>query len=158
MTRHAGARQQDRLEFGSSNVDCPPLWLIAQLSLPLVRHVNPGIVRHSRYRRGTGPPSGRPPPRGVARSRRASQIYRLERVAGPRIIAPQRNNSAHLHRPWRANDFSMLCVDTAEGPRDGVGPARVGEPLTEPGGAACVHVLRQRRLSASGLAPSRSSA
>jgi len=51
-----------------------------------------------------------------------------------------------------------LCVDTVEGPRDGVGPTKVDELLTEPGGAACVHLLRQRRLPASGLAPSRSSA
>ena len=58
----------------------------------------------------------------------------------------------------RANDFGTLCVDTVGRPRDSVGPTKVGELPTEPGGAACVHVLRQRRLSASGLAPSRSSA
>jgi len=34
--------------------------------------------------------------------RSASQIYRLERLAGCRIIAPRRSSSAHLHRPWRA--------------------------------------------------------
>jgi hypothetical protein len=40
---------------------------------------------------------------GVAvQNRRLSQICRLERVAGCRIIGARRTNSAHLHRPWRA--------------------------------------------------------
>lgn len=41
-------------------------------------------------------------PRGAVQNHRPSQIYRLELVQGARIIAPRRNNSAHLHRPWRA--------------------------------------------------------
>jgi hypothetical protein len=32
---------------------------------------------------------------------RPSQMCRLGRVAGSGIIEPRRNNSAHLHRPWR---------------------------------------------------------
>jgi hypothetical protein len=40
-------------------------------------------------------------------NRATSQIYRLERVAGCRIIAPPRSNSAHLHRPWHAIYNSM---------------------------------------------------
>src|ERR1700676_3628844 len=37
-------------------------------------------------------------PRGVAQYRKLSQIYRLERGAGRRIIAPRRMNSAHFHQ------------------------------------------------------------
>jgi hypothetical protein len=40
-------------------------------------------------------------PKGVALDRRASQTSQLERIAGTGIIAPQRNYSAHLRRPWR---------------------------------------------------------
>src|SRR5215468_1105484 len=39
---------------------------------------------------------------GGVRNRSPSQISRLKRAAGFTIIAPQRNNSAHLHLPWRA--------------------------------------------------------
>ena len=34
--------------------------------------------------------------------RGVSHTCRLKRVAGCGIIGPQRTNSAHLHRPWRA--------------------------------------------------------
>ena len=37
-----------------------------------------------------------------------SQLCRSTRVAGRAIIAPRRNNSAHLHRPWRAT--SRFCA------------------------------------------------
>ena len=50
--------------------------------------------------------------RGVAQDRRPSQICRLERAAGPNIIAPRRTSSAHLHRPWRATrspNLPLLC-------------------------------------------------
>src|SRR5216683_4819614 len=47
-------------------------------------------------------------PRGVAKNRRASRIIRPERATGHRIIAPRRNNSSHLHRPWRAT--VRFCV------------------------------------------------
>src|SRR6266699_2898505 len=47
-------------------------------------------------------------------------MCRLERVAGCGIIAPRRRNSAHLHRPWRANlRQSTISLPTgAPFPRD----------------------------------------
>jgi hypothetical protein len=39
--------------------------------------------------------------------RRPPQTFQLERIAGYGIIAPQRNYSAHLHRPWRAISESL---------------------------------------------------
>lgn len=38
----------------------------------------------------------------VAKDRRPSQVSRLERAIGYKIIAPWRSNIVHLHRPWRA--------------------------------------------------------
>ena len=49
-----------------------------------------------RYREVGGP--GR-----IVQDRGASHTCRLGRVAGCGIIGAQRTNSAHLHRPWRAN-------------------------------------------------------
>jgi hypothetical protein len=41
--------------------------------------------------------------RSVVPDRRASHTGQLARIAGYGIIAPRRSNSAHLHRPWRAD-------------------------------------------------------
>jgi hypothetical protein len=54
----------------------------------------------------------------VAQDRRPSQLHRLQRVAGCRIIAPRQTNSAHLHRPWRAT----LRQSTLPPPRSTVSP------------------------------------
>jgi hypothetical protein len=48
-------------------------------------------------------------PRGVVRDRRASQTCQFERIAGRSIKAPRRNNSAHLHRLWRATYARARC-------------------------------------------------
>ena len=69
----------------------------------MAHHIDLGIDREGRYRRVTGSPfkfGSRP--WVVAQDRRPSQTYRLERVAGRRIIGARRSNSAHLHRSWRA--------------------------------------------------------
>src|ERR1700738_215038 len=36
-----------------------------------------------------------------------ARISAWTRRSGSTIIAPQRSNSAHLRRPWRANDFNV---------------------------------------------------
>jgi heme-degrading monooxygenase HmoA len=46
-------------------------------------------------------------------NRRLSRICRLKRMTGRRVIAPRRNSSAHVHRPWRATQ--------------GVGSSRIAE-------------------------------
>src|SRR5437660_9081184 len=75
-------------------------------------HVDPGIDREGRDRRVTGPPceSGKHSPTGVVQNRRASQIYRFERVAGCGIIGERRGNNAHLHRPWRATSEYAIAA------------------------------------------------
>jgi len=45
---------------------------------------------------------GKLPPVGAAPIRRRAHILGFWRVVGSDIIVPRRNNSAHLHRPWRA--------------------------------------------------------
>ena len=40
---------------------------------------------------------------GVVLNRGRSRILRFQSVVGSGVIAAQRTNSAHLHRPWRAN-------------------------------------------------------
>jgi hypothetical protein len=41
-------------------------------------------------------------PSDAGRDRKPSQICRLERAARCGVIVPRRNNSAQVHRPWRA--------------------------------------------------------
>ena len=52
-----------------------------------------------------GPAAGAPPTsqKREVRYRRSSQSWRLKRGTDFGIIAPRRNNSAHLHWSWRAN-------------------------------------------------------
>jgi hypothetical protein len=45
---------------------------------------------------------GKLPPVGAALNRSRSRVRGIWRVAGCGIIAPRRNNIAHLRRPWRA--------------------------------------------------------
>ena len=74
--------------------------------LDSTHHVDPGIDRRSRYRRGkqtTLRYRQDARPRDVVQDRRASQIYRFERTADCSIIEARRRSSVHLHRPWRAN-------------------------------------------------------
>jgi hypothetical protein len=52
--------------------------------------------------------------RGRSANRGPSRVCGLERVAGCGIIALQRNNSAHLHRPWRAT--SEYAIDVSRRP------------------------------------------
>ena len=70
----------------------------------MVHHVDLRVDREGRYREVTGPSANWEDsrPRGVVQNRWPSQIYRLGRMAGGGIIAPRRNNRAHLHRPRRA--------------------------------------------------------
>src|ERR1700736_848361 len=66
----------------------------------------PGIDRNGRSRSVTGPTPkiGKTATHeGVARDRSPSLVIRPDRVGGRCIIALRRSNSAHLHRPWRAN-------------------------------------------------------
>jgi hypothetical protein len=67
-----------------------------------------GSARHGRYRRGTGPPAILGSPRCIVQDRGRRRFCRLECVAGCGIIGVQRTNSAHLHRPWRANHTHSL--------------------------------------------------
>src|SRR4051812_28009589 len=46
-----------------------------------------------------------------------SRVRSCSRIDGSRIIAPQRSNSAHLHRPWRASFFLILKHDVQTQPR-----------------------------------------
>src|SRR5713226_3758957 len=59
------------------------------------------------WERGTAEPRSLLRP-DVARNRKLSQTGRPERAAGARIIAPRRNNIAHLRRPWRASKIKGL--------------------------------------------------
>jgi hypothetical protein len=45
---------------------------------------------------------------GIAVNRSQSRVLLAERVAGSSIIAPRRNNIAHLHRPWRASKIRHI--------------------------------------------------
>jgi hypothetical protein len=36
-------------------------------------------------------------------------VIRPDRLSGRCIIAPRRSNSAHLHRPWRANKINYVA-------------------------------------------------
>jgi hypothetical protein len=56
----------------------------------------------------TTPRNRRRRPQGVVQSRRVSQLFRVGRVAGCGIIGERRTSSAHLHRPWRANQLNDL--------------------------------------------------
>ena len=83
---------------------------LSHRSLLLAHCVDPGIDRQGCYRTITGHPakSRSSLPYGVGQDRGPSQIYRLERVAGPAIIGQWRNNSAHFHRPWRATSVRSV--------------------------------------------------
>lgn len=48
-------------------------------------------------------------PKSAGLHRSASQAYGLGRIAGYGIIAPGRNNIAHLHRAWRATCEFARC-------------------------------------------------
>lgn len=58
---------------------------------------------------------GKLPPVGAALDRRRSRILGFWRVLGCDVIAPRRNNIAHLHRPWRA--FLRICAISLPGVR-----------------------------------------
>jgi len=79
-----------KLEHSSSGL--PPTTDIARF---------PKVVRRAAYPDDRDIRKLRPTRRSVNRGR--SRILRFQSVVGSGVIAAQRTNSAHLHRPWRAN-------------------------------------------------------
>src|SRR5216683_7823144 len=64
-----------------------------------------------------------------AKSRAVAALPTEMRTGGRGIIAPRRTNSAHLHRPWRANYFCQVLLKIMRGRCYASFPSRPLHPL-----------------------------